>query len=158
MPFGGCIIGLGPHSDSKCYFRCSSSRTGQCTLMSSWVVNSFVLSQGVGNLVDVDLCLSVNNRVPICDSLNGCGLGACLPGFVLDPTTNGCVVAPPVGPSQLRRRTTVARRTLCPSPNETACSLSGRGKLSNSAVVSGQYECVDLSSSIDSCGVCGNVW
>lgn len=112
---------------------------------------------GVGNLVDVDLCLSINNRVPICDSVNGCGLGGCLPGFVLDPATNTCVVAPPVGPSQLRRRTTVARRTLCPSPNETACSLSGRGKLSNSAVVSHQYECVDLSSSIESCGVCGNV-
>lgn len=87
--------------------------------------------QGVTNIADVNLCLAVNNRIPTCDSVNGCSTGGCLPGFALDTTTNTCiaVIIPAPTPSARLRRRNIQRRTLCPSTKETACSLSGSSKL-----------------------------
>lgn len=55
-------------------------------------------------------------------------------------------------------RSIAQRRSLCPSPNETACSSSGSSTLSNAAVIAHDYVCLDISSSIEACGACGNVW
>jgi len=111
----------------------------------------------VGTLTALNICASVNNRQPICDSLTGtgCGLGDCIPGY--SPNTSGQCVPTPAPSQGARMRRNRARLSLCPVPSEAACAINGSTQLTSADIDDHKYTCHDLSSSIESCGVCGNV-
>ena len=117
----------------------------------------------LGGVAQVQVCLTViGNAVPTCSSgglfsAGGCGF-ECAQGFKKNPAGDACIPNNPT-PSTLPRRRRLAKSVeLCAFVSETACPLSGSLALTKNDVDSHNYTCQDLSSSLESCGACGNVW